>query len=360
MKVVILTGYFGMGHVSAANAIRDEILSRYPEAEALVIDIFTVLTPDLSKSIYWMFNFWTKYCPALYNSLNAVARHVNQVPLDRKLMARIRGMLAEHNPDCIVSTLPQSSQYMSAYKKATGSAIPLITYVTDIIAHEEWVAPHTDQYYVGAQTTKRCLIEMGVAADDVTVSGIPVRQAFKALSYPVNQHRKPEVLVMGGGLGLIPLSDEFFEDLSLDESLHVTLIAGKNRALQKRIREKFPQVTVVGYTRHPERFMRRADVLVTKSGGITTFEAIYARTPLYVLEPFLAQERGNADFIVREHIGMVAQSEGEMAREISELAHNAQKRAAMKAAMLRLQKSWEDETVAWIKEVQPRCEWSYA
>ena len=40
-------------------------------------------------------------------------------------------------------------------------------------------------------------------------------------------------------------------------------------------------------------YLKESDVIITKPGGITTFEAIKARTPLYVIEPTLEQELGN-------------------------------------------------------------------
>ena len=39
--------------------------------------------------------------------------------------------------------------------------------------------------------------------------------------------------------------------------------------------------------------------------GITTFEAIAAKTPLYIIKPFLEQEFGNAKYIEDHNIGRV-------------------------------------------------------
>ena len=58
------------------------------------------------------------------------------------------------------------------------SSIPLYTYITDITAHEEWIAPGTDKYFVGDITTKNALLSKGVSEDKIAVSGIPVRRAF--------------------------------------------------------------------------------------------------------------------------------------------------------------------------------------
>ena len=51
--------------------------------------------------------------------------------------------------------------------------------------------------------------------------------------------------------------------------------------------------------------MKEADLLITKPGGITMFEAIASRTPLFILPPGLAQEKENAAFIETSGIGYV-------------------------------------------------------
>lgn len=356
MNVLILTGRFGMGHISAAQAVRDEVLAQEPNAQVKVVDFFDRVSPDFSKTMYRMFNFWTRYCPRLYNKLNAVACHVNKLPLDKKMIARINGLLDEYKPDAVVSTLPFSSQCISTYKYMTGNAVPLYTYITDIVAHEEWVAPQTTGYYVGAQSTKNWLLEYGVEPNKVTVSGIPVRRDFSCEQTGEGGalHDKPEVLIMGGGLGLIPMADEFLSALDADETIHVTLIAGKNGKLKKHIEENFPRIAAVGYTKKPADYVVNADLIVSKSGGITTFEAIRSQTPLLVLRPFLAQEKGNARFIEKEAIGVVVRDQQEdLARTIHDLAHNRAKLNFMACRMRHLAQTWASSPVDWVGGIAP-------
>ena len=47
---------------------------------------------------------------------------------------------------------------------------------------------------------------------------------------------------------------------------------------------------IIGYTNEVDKYMKEADLILTKSGGITTFEAIYSETPMYIVTPFLSQE----------------------------------------------------------------------
>ena len=41
MKTMILTAKFGLGHVKASDAIREQILSRNPKADVVVIDFIS-------------------------------------------------------------------------------------------------------------------------------------------------------------------------------------------------------------------------------------------------------------------------------------------------------------------------------
>ena len=51
--------------------------------------------------------------------------------------------------------------------------------------------------------------------------------------------------------------------------------------------------------------MRKSDLIITKAGGITLFEAIFSEIPIYVIKPFLYQEIENAKYIEDTGIGKV-------------------------------------------------------
>ena len=51
--------------------------------------------------------------------------------------------------------------------------------------------------------------------------------------------------------------------------------------------------------------MKKAELIITKAGGITLFEAIHSNTPIYIVYPFLSQEIGNAKFVENKGLGKV-------------------------------------------------------
>ena len=74
--------------------------------------------------------------------------------------------------------------------------------------------------------------------------------------------------------------------------------------------------------RYPRAPMRRADLLLTKAGGMTAFEAIHTGTPLCLLDPFLMQEEANAAYIEREGFGIVLRDKETAIQQMLALLRN--------------------------------------
>lgn len=331
MNVLIFTGHFGQGHIAAAQAVRQEILRQDPDACVTILDVVEHCFPQLNKVVYGCFDFTVNYCAGVYNFLNRMAGRYSCTPMKGTMIQKLDALLRDSRTDLLISTLPLSSQYLSAYKRATGSTIPLYTYITDIQAHREWIAPGTDCYFVGDEATRLQLLRQGVPGNRIVVSGIPVRQEFHRPMRRVSSQR--ELLVMGGGLGLIPNADELLSALAREPDLHVTVIAGKNEELRRSLAASYPAFQVIGFTDQVAGYMARADLLLTKAGGITTFEAIHTGTPLCLLHPFLMQEEQNAAYVQRHGFGMVLEDKGQEARQILDLLRDKAQLADMRRKM---------------------------
>lgn len=345
MNIIILTGRFGMGHVKAAEAIREQILAERPESSVKIIDFMDYMFPTFSKYIYKGFNFLVGSCSGLYNAINKAAGSSHAVPLKLTMAHKIDRLIAACRPDCIVVAFPVCSQYISAYKQMRRCQVPLYTYITDITAHEEWIAPATDHYFVGDLNTKNTLLSKGVPEEKITVSEIPVLQRFhqrvSAGGSCRTCGRKKRVLVMGGGLGLLPSSRTLLQVLNDHEDIETTVICGHNEKMLSMVRKEYPAVRAVGYTEHVDRYMKEADLLVTKAGGLTTFEALASWTPLYVIRPFLEQEFGNASYIENHNIGRVLwDGRADEGDALLQLLFDDQLLAQMRRNMEKLQKSF--------------------
>ena len=363
MNILILTGKFGMGHVKCAEAISEEIHASNADASITTVDVMDYLFPHFSKAIYKGFSLLVSRLPGMYNHLNRAAGKHTGVPMRKTIASKLDKLMAQTEPDLIISNLPVCSKYISAYKELRVCPQPLFTYITDITVHDEWIADKTDMYFVGDESTKNTLVSKGVPAEKVGVSGIPVSHRFKvgtcSADYPQNHAggikngsgRKKgsggkndggrvHLLIMGGGLGLVPGGSRLLKILNNEDKLDVTLIAGKNHRLEKHARRKYENINVIGYTDKVYDYMAKADLIITKPGGITTFEAIASQTPMYIVDPFLEQEMGNALFIESKNIGRVVNSnETDIAADLIKIAGNRILLETMKDNMKKLSAS---------------------
>lgn len=321
MSILILTGKFGMGHYSAAKAIEEEFHKKAPYFNVEIIDIYEYLTPYISEGIYKIFDGFVKRGAKLYNKLNIISEKAPITPFRHIFASKMEKLIEREDVEIIISTLPMCSQYVSTYNSLYKKKIPLFTYMTDISIHNEWIAKNTTLYFVSTPETKKALINRGIKENIIKVCGIPVKNEFKEKSVS-NTKKKKELLIMGGGLGLIPLSDTSYDILNTNKNIHTTIITGKNEKLYKHLKEHYKNLEVIGYTHKVSEYMKNADCVVTKAGGITIFEAIYAKTPLLIINPFLEQEVINAKYIHSRKMGKILNNKKTLAKDIIKIMDN--------------------------------------
>ncbi len=308
MRISILTGRFGMGHLITAEAMKEHIYKSGLDAEVEIIDWFEYISPRMAERYYGFFELMVKKGFKIYNTRYRIMENMktDQKPeLYRYFSRCFERYLEEKKSDLIISTLPLCSQIVSFYKEKTGSSIPLITCVTDITGHSEWINKNTDIYLVGSYTVREKFIKKGVLPSKIFVTGIPVRPEFIMSSQRMDNDVNKKILIMGGGFGMLPIEHDFYQDLDNLPNVEFTVITGRNHSLYHSLRGKYRNIQVLGYVTNVFDYMAEVDAIITKPGGVTTFEAISAELPILALNPLLQQEKYNAQFIQEMKIGTV-------------------------------------------------------
>lgn len=313
MKILILTGKFGNGHWSASLSLQEELLLQAPGSSVEVLDFFAYALDDGAEAVYKGFSLLVTHGSALYNlyyNLTQNARRETPDLLAALFSDKLSRLLAAERPDLLIATHPFCAQVIAAYKAETGDPVGLVTCVTDLSSHSEWVAPGTDLYLVGSPLIRRALAAKGVDRRRVLVTGIPVRSDFKLPRRKTGTGRR-HLLIMGGGLGLMPRSDSFYQALGALPDTDVTILTGSNTRLLRRLEGRYQNIRAVGFTDRVADYMASADLLLSKPGGITLFEAVFSELPILAWAPFLQQEINNAKFLVSAGIGATAGKEQE-------------------------------------------------
>jgi len=312
MEILIITGKFGMGHISAARSLAAQLRRDIPEAEVLLDDIYHIAFPRGCNNIYKTYDLlMTTPCSKLINSAYRKAVHAEGQTreaislIEKQALRRLAEYLAMLCPDLVITTYSLAARLLSDYKLLSGDPLPLITCITDITIHNVWTNPGTDLYLAAAEETRQSLLNTGVPDHRIAVTGVPVAASYQPKPC-VPRRGCRELLVMGGGLGMLPREHDFYQGLSRIPGLHTTVICGKNRKMWQRLQaRRYANIDVVGYTEEVPQYMRQADLLLSKPGGVTMFEAIHSELPMLVVQPFLEQEIRNARFIAEHGLGVV-------------------------------------------------------
>lgn len=352
VDVLILTAFFGAGHYTVSKAIKEQALSKDETINIELLDLFNLVNSKFDKYLYKLYNFMTKDTPELYNFFYNMKRDYKRNYQDEIAatigLQKLSNYLKECEPKVIISTFPVCSTVVSKFKKKYNSNIPLITCITDVVDSWEWIKEGTDKYFVPTNEIKQKLINKGVDDDIINVTGIPVRRSFLDLdTKSINKENNlKRILIMGGGRGAFDIGMDFLIWLDSLKDTKVTIVTGTNEELYQNLSEKnFKRIKILGFVQDVASLMTKHDLLITKPGGVTLFEAINCQTPMIVQRPKIGQEIENANFIERSGIGIINENQDEMKMAIEELFHKSERIDTMKKSIFDIKKTLETSKV---------------
>ena len=106
MNVLIFTGKFGMGHVFAAQAVREEVLRQDPAACVTIVDVVEECFPQTRRLVYGCFDFTVNYCSGVYNLLNRMAGRFRCTPVNRSMVQKLDQLLYRTQADLVSPPFP--------------------------------------------------------------------------------------------------------------------------------------------------------------------------------------------------------------------------------------------------------------
>jgi UDP-N-acetylglucosamine:LPS N-acetylglucosamine transferase len=138
------------------------------------------------------------------------------------------------------------------------------------------------------------------------------------------------------GGGNIP---KIFRELTQGElDVQAIFLAGKNESLKTEVEmlaaaAKFP-VKVIGYSDEVEQLMRAANVMISKLGGLTTFEALSCRLPIIAdaITPPMPQEAATVNLIVKRGAGVLLRQASDVVPTVRRMIEDSAHYTAMRAA----------------------------
>ncbi|MBL8180507.1 MAG: glycosyltransferase [Blastocatellia bacterium] len=358
-KILIISSDTGGGHRSAAAAISKGVEKFWKGDSAAVRTIKAVeeshhVTEKLVNLYNWTLRnkqHWMKY---LYWAVNKIRPETREFFMKR-CIGFCKESFEKWCPHVVVSVHPLTQHIFARILKELNmtQTVPLVTVVTDPCYGfwKGWACEEVSLYLVANEDAKRQLIDYGVEPERIKISGMPVDPKFHEVDEKVAQTARrafgldPDkftVFVNAGWIGGGNIPQIFRELVRGDLDVQAIFLAGKNDELRAEAEElaksaKFP-VKVIGYSDEIEKLMHSANVMVSKLGGLTTFEALACRLPIIAdaTTPPMPQEAGTVQLISEKGAGILLKHSSDIVPTIANLVNNRALYTSMKAATVGL------------------------
>src|ERR1041385_1696796 len=356
-KILIISSDTGGGHRSAAAAIVAGI-ERFVKSESYAVRVVRAVEEShhLSAKLVAIYNWllrnkqhWMKYYYWLINRFRPETREF----FHSRCIGYVRELFQRWCPHIVVSVHPLTQHIFARVLKELGLAerIPLVTVVTDPYYGfwRGWACDDVRLYLVASDEARRQLIDYGIAPERIKISGMPVHPKF---SFPGEDAarvartalgldaEKFTVFVNAGWEGGGNIPDIFRELVRGELDVQAIFLAGRNEALKSEAESiageaKFP-IKVIGYSEEVEQLMRAANVMISKLGGLTTFEALSCRVPIIAdaITAPMPQEASTLNLIVKSGAAVMLQRASDVVPVVHRMIEDSKHYAAMRAATI--------------------------
>ena len=322
-RVLFLFSDTGGGHRSAFQAIQDAMQIRY--GDAVEFDAVDVL-----RECKWPLNKQPELYPIVVNNSKLLwalmfhgtngrrrttfLRHLIYMN-NRKNLRRI---VNEHPADVVVCTHSVISNPTFRAFLTFDERPPFLTVVTDLVTTPTfWYDPRVDQCFVPTEDAYKRGLKLGMTADQMEITGLPVNPHFMdSITTPEEARSEfgfhpdlPAVMMVAGseGMGTIFKTVKALDAQKLN--VQIIVIAGRNEDLKAKLESHDWQTPhkIFGYVSNQyemPRIMVASDIIVTKAGPSTITEAAIAGLPMIISDRIPGQETGNVQLVVENDAGV--------------------------------------------------------
>lgn len=341
MKALILTMTSGEGHNNIARTLCNQLAQTGIESET--IDIFA------HNELEYKFNnmgylFACSHFPKTYDYFwkklkfrksEKRYRGVAQREVE-KVSDFVRKKAERANADFFLCVHPYCAILCDFWKrKGYFADKKVIAILTDILPHPLWEsAIRCDYVIVPTRHSLQQLENKGFDEKQIVVGAYPVRAEFtqvldKAeIRQKLGLQNKFTVLILSGGYG-IGKNYKVARQL-LKSDVQILCVNGRNKhafAQTQKLAEQHPEFCLknFGFVNNLDELMSAADLVVSRGGAGSLFEAMSKQLPVIVRENPIINERENAEILQNEGVAVKLQSLSQIAAIVEDFRQNPKK-----------------------------------
>jgi processive 1,2-diacylglycerol beta-glucosyltransferase len=352
VRCLALSVDMGAGHRRAAEALCDALVRFRPGSHYQIVNALHYLGPTsekLAKDFYFgmlqdMPQLWGLIYKqrALIDIFRSFSEFVDEMRSDK-----LEPVIQSFQPDVILAMHPFACGLAGALNRKAKENRLITAVITDFDGHPLWIVNGIDLYLVPMHKVACDLERHGLPTGTIVVTGLPIRAGFENIRDVTPDHQAIglhrglfTILLLGGGLGMGPML-ETIEALSiLSGPIQLVLIAGNNRDLVQSAQELAQRIAmpliVRGFVDNIWDYLRAADVVISKPGGLTCAEVLAVGAPFVALSPIPGQEQANCETLTKAGAALYAASPREAYEAVQRLLHTPQLRHDLSQAALQL------------------------
>lgn len=356
-RILILTASTGAGHNQVAKTLENLLIS---DCEVHRIDFIREESKILEILVEDGYDILATKFPELYGRLyhmanrNMISSSFHQL-MTRAVYRRTRQIIDTLTPDLIIGTHTFAVNIVNRLKEKGHYKGQFISIVTDFEAHYGYVGKNVDLYITGSDYTNQSLIEKGIPSDRIHNIGIPIDPVF--LEPPEQEHSETHftLLIMGGSMGLDPMKEAVEQLLVLNSNFRMIIICGNNDSLKKELEllivpyQSQKKVEILGYVDNVHEWMDKADLIITKPGGLTVTEAIAKTLPIVVPYFIPGQEEENLEYLTLANIAIAVRDVKRIGKMVSYLIDHPFRLEQMRQSIATEKRHYSlDKTIALV------------
>lgn len=343
MKLLITSVSTGHGHVRAAEALEAACHDIYPFIEVKHIDAMHYMEKSFQQLYVNGYSTIVNKAPSVWGYLYELTNRETGSLRHQQLMntvqsnftPRLAEFIADYKPDRILSTHFLIPQILNTETNRQRLPFPIDLVVTDYEFHRFWYSSNVSRYYVGSQQIYLALIQRGIHPRNIDVTGIPIHPDFSKtvvkddplITLKLDPNRKT-ILILFGGAGVGPAIRIVEKLFQINTSLNIITVSGRNQTMKNQLdRLRVPEHMALrncGFVSNMNELIGSSDLVISKSGGLTTAECMALGTPMLIFSPIPGQEEKNASYIETNGAGLRAHTLADLVEKLVRLLSHPQ------------------------------------
>ncbi len=393
-KIIVIWYGVGLGHRVSAETVYDRIVHSYQErgkpVEVKMLDIrdFSLYDPQTEESGKQRYLSWATFETDNYSAYFDWYMEKDQrtLPVNFDLNALGKYIVSE-KPKAVIGTYWGAGHCLFHLKKNVPSlaSLPSALFYTDYGVHRfSTLVPEIDRIYFGSknllQTALKKYPELNHYKGHLSAAGVPVNipvikalrgQDRQQLKKSLGLRQEAKTIVMArGGEAYVPMHEAVIaiarqtKKAGIDAQILVFGGATKEDKsifdqLQKQMGEEhlriFPRIPNGEYL----RYIRAADLFVTKPGGVSLTEAGLLQVPMVMIAGLGGQERDGRIEFEQQGIAYYGASFAELADKSLTLLSSHEKAEEMREKQARYFEGYNlDDLTNWVSNAQHQISWT--